>query len=78
MDYATAAVIVGTIWAIGGVIIMRPVKPPANGNGNGKICGEHSGVVAKHEEIKESITKLERRMDENFKTVFDKLDRVKI
>jgi hypothetical protein len=38
-------------------------------------CDEHSGLVEANKALKEAVNKLEERMDENFKTVFEKLDR---
>jgi hypothetical protein len=50
MDYGTAAVIIGTVWAIGGVIIMRPRSD--------KTCPFHSDVKKVEEELWSAVKEM--------------------
>ncbi len=61
MDYGTAAAIIGTGWAIAGVVIMRP-----RSNGNGKFCGAHSGIEVALKGLSDGQTRIEKSIERIF------------
>jgi hypothetical protein len=86
VDYSTAAIVAPISIAVASIAITviktrglsQSAIQPSDRHETTMLCPEHTGLVATIKAIQEGQQRIEERMDQNFKEVFDRLpDKVK-
>ena len=80
MACMSAAAVIITAIKVRGMSTVARAPGPYNGDKKQAVihpCPEHSGMVATYHSIQDGLNRVEKRMEDNFREIFSRLDRMK-